>query len=145
MLKILYYPIDTNLDFQECINAMYSFNTSGIPILFKVKGTNRYVAIVQSIVGDIIESSGSSYSYHKFINILHNKKIEGNVILIAEKSNDAELYHDKKLNLNLTPAVVKLNSSSKNKFIQDQSGTVILCSYINQYVKDEDGNIFNEI
>ena len=95
MLKILYYPIDTKLDFQECINAMYSFNTSGIPILFKVKGTNRYVAIVQSIVGDIIESSGSSYSYHKFI--------------------------------------------------QDQSGTAILCSYINQYVKDEDGNIFNEI
>lgn len=124
----LYYPVDTEMDINECHQAIKRLNKDGQPIVFKVKGTNYYVALVQQIKSDIIRVGSNNISYSKFIDFLSKKGIEGNVNIIATKNEYAESVYDSNVKIGLTPLHISKRIRSKNKFITDQTGCIILLS-----------------
>lgn len=128
MIREYCYQVDTDKNLTECKNSLLRFKYYGDPIIFKVKDSSWYIAIVQEIKKDMIRIKNKYYSYKSFMQSLSSISIEGSVNIIANYTTDADLIDDEMLKINLVPLIVKSRSSSTNKFIKDNQGNIFLLS-----------------
>lgn len=133
----LYYPVATDRTLDNCNSILREFYKSGYPIIFKAKGTNYHIALVKEINRDIITVGNEYWSYAKFLNMLHDRKIKGVVVLIPALNNRAELVYDKKLRIGLDVVTVDDKATAKCDFLQDQTGNILLYSKIERYFEDD--------
>lgn len=128
MIREYCYQVDTDKNLTECKNSLLRFKYYGDPIIFKVKDSSWYIAIVQEIKKDMIKIKNKYYSYKSFMQSLSNRSIEGSVNIIANSTIDADLVDDDTLKINLVPLIVKSKSSSVSRFIKDNHGNILLLS-----------------
>ena len=126
MIREYCYPVETDKNLSECEDIMNRFKLTGEPILFKVKGTNFYICLVQEVKKDMIRIKRNYYTYNSLIESLKTISIEGVVDLVANYTVDGASTNDEVNKIGIVPLIVKMRSKSDSRFIADTFENIFL-------------------